>query len=74
MADGIMCKHCGWSETAHIFEDDDELKEGYELTLSQCKNETNRDFSPEDPELATRLAQKVSEEKLMQAMRGLPPT
>jgi hypothetical protein len=70
MADNISCKHCGYCESAHILEEDNERMNGYEVTLSECK--TREGFYPENLELAKRLARKAEEEAYAQAMRHLP--
>jgi hypothetical protein len=66
MADGILCKHCGWQETEHDNpkfvgeEAAEELKPGKQITLSQCLEKDG--FTPENPRLAKKLALKAAKE------------
>ncbi len=75
MADGIVCKHCGHCESAHLLEESDELLDGYMLSLTECKREENEGFSPEDPALARKLTEeaerKALEEKMHTARNSL---
>ena len=65
MADGILCKHCGWQETSHGHapapeKEANELRPRRELTLVQCL--TKKGFTPENPKLARKLA-KIAEDE-----------
>ena len=73
MADGIVCKHCGWQETNHTYgaegidESPDVPFKGYKSSLKDCPG-----YEPEDPELADRLARIAEEEKTRQSRNPNP--
>ena len=67
MADGILCLHCGWQETDHEHRSDNDLLPGRKKTLNQCKEESG--FTPEDPELAEKLAQEAATDAIEQRRR-----
>lgn len=63
MADGILCKHCGWQETNHTEGDlgagnPDIPNPGYKKTLNKC-----RGFVPEDSKLARQIKQNRKREE-----------
>ena len=75
MADGMLCKWCGWQETSHEIgaseEEANSLKDTKKKTLAQCM--VSRGFTPENPRLAKKLAKAAQEEADERAMRGLDP-
>lgn len=74
MAHNILCKNCGYCESAHVTnEEDHELLTGKQYTLTQCKNLKGLGYSSEDVELEDRLqkqAQKQAYEEKMRAFRS----
>jgi len=62
MADGILCKHCGYQETDHTFDPEGFPKvriKGYKKSLRNC-----RGYEPEDEELADELAKEAMQREL----------
>ncbi len=54
MADGILCKHCGYQESDHMVGDESWPKnKGYLKSLLTCSG-----FKPEDPNLARELRER----------------
>lgn len=50
MANGVLCKKCGWCESAHddpTGMDLDTVRPGYSISLRDCDRFS---YSPEDPE------------------------
>ena len=63
MAHGILCKHCGWSESAHVDPSGlewDVPREGYKITLQYCSRGGSKapGFTPDNPELAKKLQEE----------------
>lgn len=67
MADGILCQHCGYSESLHgrpLDVDDPEIAEpDYSESLTTCKG-----YTPDDPERASRLAEAAEKENYEREM------
>lgn len=72
MADGILCKNCGWQETEHMDTSrvTDKMAQkrirGYKMTLASCMR-TKEGYTPEDQELAEELSVAARKRE----MRGL---
>jgi|GEM_PF-2073109 len=62
MADGIVCRHCGWQETSHSFVERDENYEevlpGYAKSLINCPG-----YIPENQQLAHQLSKRATRER-----------
>jgi len=77
MADSIPCLYCGWTETYHLHgltgkvERADKIYPEKSKSLNQCRNESPG-YTPEDPELARKLAAKAAADKAEQAKRARP--
>ena len=54
MADGELCKHCGWQETDHKYKGEQESphrrKEGYRISLLRCRGFVSEETREDDPE------------------------
>jgi len=82
MADGILCKHCGWQETEHDFTDEEveedlgdranSLLSGKKKTLVECRQ--GRGYVPENQRLARQLNRQHEKREYRRSMGGLNPS
>ncbi len=71
MADGMLCKHCGYSETAHMEGEENSVDDphiplaGKNLSLANCLG-----FVPEDQALADRVRAAREKDEYERSMRS----